>query len=368
MQDRDDVMSTVISGSNDRAEVRSTEELVAQVVELSEGIRRGVIDAVDRMSEINRSIHLLSMNARTEAARVGSAGAGFAVVAEELTRLSAGMKLAATSVVGDSRTRGAELQAVLQELNQDVVSKRLCDLAYNAIDVVDRNLYERSCDVRCWAAEPSVVAALRDPSPDNLQYAGRRLGQILDSYTVYSDLVIADAAGRVIVNGRPKRFRSVGVSVGRAQWFRSALATTRGSEFGFQSMHDSELVNGQSTLAYSCAVRESDGREPLGVLGILFNWRALGQTVVEQIPLSASEWARSRACLVDDDGRVLADAGFGAGGRQLEFPERKALFLEARGSVKTYVGGQPVVVCHAASPGFETYRTGWHALLLRSEA
>ena len=88
------------------------------------------------------------------------------MVAEELTRLSAGMKLAATSVVGDSRTRGAELQAVLQELNQDVVSKRLCDLAYNAIDVVDRNLYERSCDVRCWAAEPPVVAALRDSGAD----------------------------------------------------------------------------------------------------------------------------------------------------------------------------------------------------------
>jgi hypothetical protein len=29
------------------------------------------------------------------------------------------------------------------------------------------------------------------------------------------------------------------------------------------------------------------------------------------------------------------------------------------------VGGREVMACHAASQGFETYRTGWHALLLR---
>ena len=56
-----------------------------------------------------------------------------------------------------------------------------------------------------------------------------------------------------------------------------------------------------------------------------------------------------------------------SGAQTLEFPERAALFRGKRCVVETQIAGQPLLVCHAASPGFETYRTGWHALLLRSD-
>jgi hypothetical protein len=347
----------------------STEELISRVIALSQTMRTHVIGAVDRMQDINRGIHLLSMNARIEAARAGAAGAGFGVVGQELTRLSSNMKEAAVNMVRESQSMGGDLDVVLRLLNEDVVAKRLCDLAYNTIDIVDRNLYERSCDVRWWATEPAVARCLKEVTPESQRYASRRLGQILDSYTVYADLVVADVQGRVLANGRPNRYRSVGVQVGDSEWFRSAMATRSGSEFGFQSMHDSALVDRQSALAYSCAVRDPDSPfgKPLGVLGILFKWQALGQTVVEQIPLSDAERSRTRACLVDERGRILADSLRQPGAQSLEFPERNALFRETRGVVSTVVEGRPVMVCHAASPGFETYRTGWHALLLRDE-
>nr|PZN69677.1 MAG: chemotaxis protein [Pseudomonadota bacterium] len=332
-------------------------------------MRAHVIGAVDRMQDINRGIHLLSMNARIEAARAGAAGAGFGVVGQELTRLSDNMREAATSLIRESQARGADLDAVLGLLNDDVVTSRLCDLAHGAIDIVDRNLYERSCDVRWWATEPAVARALTDGSPEALRHASQRLGQILASYTVYADLVIADTRGQVICNGRPSRYHSVGAQVERTEWFRSAMATRTGREFGFQSVHGSDLVGEQSVLVYSCAVRDPDAphRPPLGVLGILFKWPALGQTVVEQLPLSEAERARTRACIVDADGRILADTG-NERSQVLDFPERQALFRGRRGVVSTRVGGRPVIVCHAASPGYETYRTGWHALLLREAA
>lgn len=363
-------MSAVVVFANDKeSSSLSTEELISRVVALSHTMRAHVVGAVDRMQDINRGIHLLSMNARIEAARAGAAGAGFGVVGQELTRLSSNMRDAAVGMVRESQSMGADLDAVLRLLNEDVVARRLCDLAYNAIDIVDRNLYERSCDVRWWATEPAVARCLKEGTPESLRYASQRLGQILDSYTVYADLVIADPHGRVLTNGRPNRYRSSGAQVGDTEWFRTALATRSGSEFGFQSMHESSLVDRQSTLAYSCAVRDPDSSfgKPLGVLGILFKWRALGQTVIEQIPLSDAERSRTRAVLVDERGRILADSSPIRGVQTLDFPERNSLFREARGVVSTLVAGRPVMVCHAASPGFETYRTGWHALLLRDE-
>jgi len=360
-------MSAVVVNSNASIPATSTEDLIGAVGRLSREMRAHVVDAVDRMSEINRSVHLLSMNARVEAARAGASGAGFAVVAQELTHLSAGMKEAAASVVHNSRQKGVELDAVLDLLNEDVVARRLCDLAYNAIDIVDRNLYERSCDVRWWATEPAVVECLKDPAPRNIAFASKRLGQVLDSYTVYADLVIADAQGRIVANGRPAQFRSVGENVATSEWFTSAMAKRRSSEYGFESMHDSKLVNKRSVLVYSCAVRDPDSRvlPTLGVLGIIFNWKALGQTAVEQIPLSAAERSRTRAVLLDQQGRILADTMPELAATTLEFPERLSLFHGKRGVVATQVDGRSVLVCHAASPGFETYRTGWHALLLR---
>ncbi len=87
--------------------------------------------------------------------------------------------------------------------------------------------------------------------------------------------------------------------------------------------------------------------------------------MVEQIPLADAERSRTRACLVDERGRILADTMPQLAAITLDFPERAAMFRGKRGVVATQVGGRSVLVCHAASPGFETYRTGWHALLLR---
>jgi hypothetical protein len=135
-------------------------------------------------------------------------------------------------------------------------------------------------------------------------------------------------------------------------------------------MHESELVDRQSILAYSCAVRDPDAPHgpARGVLGILFKWQALGQTVVEHIPLSEAERSHTRAVLVDANGRILADTRPAANAQVLDFPERNALFRGRRGVVTTRLGGRQVMVCHAASPGYETYRTGWHALLVRGQS
>ncbi len=51
--------------------------------------------------------------------------------------------------------------------------ERLVDLALNAIEIIDRNLYERSCDVRWWAPTPpssnapSRLMRIRRPTPES---------------------------------------------------------------------------------------------------------------------------------------------------------------------------------------------------------
>jgi len=350
-----------------RAQV-SPEEHIRSVIGLSKRMLADVVHALERIHGINRTIHILSMNARVEAARAGDAGRGFAVVAQELTRLSSATDQTARDVETTSRATGEELNSIAARLANEVVDNRLCDLALGSIDIIDRNLYERSCDVRWWATDSAVVDCAREPLPERVAHAAQRLGQILDSYTVYLDLLVVGLDGRVLANGRPGAWpRTVGADVSRSTWFTTALQTRDGTEFGFESVHASTLVGGERVLVYSCTVREGGdvkGR-PLGVLGIVFRWDALGQEILRRTPLPPEEWRTTRAAIVDANGIVLADSDEHRIGSRLDFDGRDALFAQARGAVTVRLESRTTRVCHARAPGFETYSTGWHSVILR---
>lgn len=341
---------------------------VQTVIDLSHRMLSDVVEALDRIKQINQTIHVLSMNARVEAARAGDSGRGFAVVAQELTRLSTATDLTARDVESASKATGAQLDSVAKALAFDVTDNRFCDLAANAIDLIDRNLYERTCDVRWWATDSSAVDCLSNPCSATTSHAATRLGQILDSYTVYSDLLLCDLNGTVIANGRALNYRqSVGSQVSQTGWFQAAIRTRNGGEFGFESVHRCALVGQERSLVYSCVVREGgrvNGR-PLGVLGIVFRWDSLGQQVIHSLPLTPAERDSSRICIVDNTGRVLADSDPARIGTVLDFSGRDKLFASERGVHAVRVNGIPMRICHARSAGFETYATGWHSLVLR---
>src|SRR5690606_21625282 len=98
----------------------------------------------------------------------------------------------------------------------------------------------------------------------------------------------------------------------------------------------------------------------------VFRWDALAQTVVQRTPLSQQEWTRSRACIVDGQGRVLADSAGRILQEVIDFPARDELLRQPLAARVVEFQGRPHCVAHAASPGYETYRSGWHSLILQA--
>jgi hypothetical protein len=343
----------------------ATPEHIAQ---LTQQLSTLLNDTVEHIAGLNREARILALNAEIESARAGDAGVAFGVVAKAMSHLSEKTGDSAKELARGSRGLIREMQQVTEVLQTKMRGERLSDLALTNIDLVDRNLYERSCDVRWWATDGSVVAALAAPTEENRRFASQRLGVILNAYTVYFDLVLCDLTGKVIANGRPAQHAVTGMMQDQALWFQAAMKTRSGDEFGFQSVHHSPLVNHQRSLVYSCGVRaggESHGGL-LGVLGIVFNWDALGQTILDRMPLTAHEKQRAIAGFVDSDGNVLAD--FPAGSLRDTFDT--ALFHGLRQGQKGYgvhhFCGREYCAGFAISPGFETYATGWSSLVMVS--
>ncbi|MGQ9365438.1 methyl-accepting chemotaxis protein [Azospirillum sp. ST 5-10] len=334
-----------------------------QLFDLSREVLDVASKKVSLIEDITRRTKMLAMNALIEAARAGEAGRGFAVVANEVSEISKQVNAVTRELRAEIVSRVDHLTTAGSQMVQDMRGKRLADLALNMIEIIDRNLYERSCDVRWWATDSAVVDCLTTPSAEGRRHASYRLGVILESYTVYLDLWVVDLKGEVVANGRPDRYPSaVGTRVIDEAWFRQALATRSGGEFTVGDVARNRVLDNNTVATYATAIRR-DGRadgEPLGVLGIFFDWEPQASAVAQGVRLEDEERAHSRCMLIDARHRVIASSD-GRGILTESFPLRTT--GQSRGH---YTDENGRFVGFSLTPGYETYEgLGWYGVIVQ---
>jgi hypothetical protein len=334
-----------------------------RVVELARTVSTIANEKVEGIQRINAHAHLLALNAQIEAARAGAAGAGFGVVAKEVKSIATAIRQLTSDLTDQLQPRLGELDTLGRSLVASVRGTRLSDLALNLIEIVDRNLYERSCDVRWWATDSALVQVCREPTSASVEHASKRLGIILDNYTVYCELVVCDLDGRVLAHARPQQFPQLDRAVmSRHTWFRDALRTRDGTEFAVADIARSAELGDRSVATYAAAIRaggETSGK-PIGVLGVMFDWETQAQVVVDGVRLSPEERSYTRALIVDSNFQVLAAS------------DRRGVLSETL-SIET--GGNKIghsqseggsVMGFARTPGYETYKgLGWYGVLVQ---
>jgi hypothetical protein len=336
-----------------------------RVIDLSKKVGRIADQKIAMINKVTAETRILALNAMIEASRAGEAGRGFSIVAQEVKHVSERITDISSQLSSELAGSITELTALGDQMVRQMRGERLSDLALNMIEIIDRNLYERSCDVRWWATDAAVVAALGEGDAA-AAHAARRLGVILNSYTVYLDLWIADAQGRVVANGRPDRYgRVIGADVSRERWFVEAMATRTGDDYAACDVATEPRLDGAQVATYSAAIREggeANGRI-LGALGIHFDWNPQAAAVVNGVRLGAEEKARTRCLLVDAGGRIIAASD----GRDL-LSGTFALQGNGRGCGH-YTDSAGCQVGFALTPGYETYKgLGWYGVIVQTPA
>jgi hypothetical protein len=337
-----------------------------EIVELAHRVKKLATNKISDINDINRETTFLALNALIEAARAGDAGKGFAVVANQVKHVSTRISDITTVLnkeLAGSLSKLTELADGMIERLRLHEGQRCTDLALNMIDIIDRNLYERSCDVRWWATDSAVVDCLANRNAAAQEYASRRLSVILDSYTVYLDLWIVDAGGTVVANGRPGTYPVIGKNIASARWFMDAMKTASGSDFVAADVEALPQLGGAHVATYATAIRERgavDG-QPVGALIIFFDWTPQASAVVRGVRLSDDEWARSRCMIVDSTFRIIASSD--AKGI-LNEPFRLTTEGKPRGSYRVSDGR---TVSFALTPGYESYRgLGWYGVVIQA--
>jgi hypothetical protein len=333
-----------------------------RIIELSDRLSRVAGEKIGEIAAVNRMAKMLAINAMVVAARAGEAGRSFGIVADEFKRISTEIDHVASALEHEVKADLNELSEIGGAILGQLRGARLADLALNAIEIIDRNLYERTCDVRWWATDSAIVACAQEGKGEAARFASQRLKVILDAYTVYLDLWICDLHGRVLATGRPGKYpAAANASVSGMDWFTAALRTKSGDDFTAADIRRMDALGGAPVATYAAAIREggrADGRV-IGVLGIHFDWSTQAQVVVENVRLTSEEKACTRVLILDQTLRVLASSD----GRGIL--EETVKLKRPSGDMGSYADGD-VTVGYALTPGYETYKgMGWYGCIIQ---
>jgi hypothetical protein len=309
-------------------------------------------------ARITSEINILSLNATIEAARAGDAGRGFAVVATEVKNLAAQAADASKSL--------SSIREETSELNRRFMDKehtRLSEMAQTLVQLIVRNLYERTADVRWWAMDEALVNGLELLDGVALQHAVERLGLINRFYSVYLNLVLAGIDGKIMACSHPEKFhRIIGTDITRVSWFRKATATTNGDQYVVDDICHDPLHGDKLVAVYAAAVRK-EGKtngKIIGVLGVVFDWEEQSSTIVQKEPaISEASWKRTRVMLLDNRLRVIAASDHQ--GVLMPFT------LQHQGRQRGhYVNDKHEVIAYAKTLGYQEYDgLGWYAVIVQ---
>jgi chemotaxis signal transduction protein len=161
-------------------------------------------------------------------------------------------------------------------LHQTVVSSILQDSRFRAalaIDIMDRNLYERANDCRWWALAPVFRSLLADAAPReaDVQRAAETLAHINSLYTVYDNLVLFDRGGQVVAVSNPRYNECVGQALDGG-WVGKCLALGDSQSYAVSAFAPTPLYAGRHTYVYAAGVlHPTQQRQAVGGIGIVFD-------------------------------------------------------------------------------------------------
>lgn len=165
-------------------------------------------------------------------------------------------------IAGTGRKTKDQFERASAELLTTVASGLLGEarfLADLAVDVLDRNLYERANDCRWWATSP--VLATMDAAA-----ARKTLAHINGLYTVYANVLLFDAHGVVIAASRDTQAEGRQLT---QPWVAECLRLRDPMRYAVSPFEPSDLYDGVGTYVYAAPVLA--GGQAVGGVALVFD-------------------------------------------------------------------------------------------------
>jgi chemotaxis signal transduction protein len=230
--------------------------------------------------------------------------------------------------IGNAGRRTQEtFEHSMGDLQRTVVSAILDDarqLASLAVDILDRNLYERANDCRWWALNASLIAHVEHGEPAREQTSAI-LQHINSLYTVYHDIVLFDANRRICAVSNPTHAKRISETI-TEKWAQATLSLRGSQDFAVSAFEPSSIYRNEHAFIFGAAVRNDAGRT-VGGIGIVFDTKPqLAAMLSDALPRNQDREILPGCfgVFVDRDMRVVATSANHTIGAKIDLPANLA--------------------------------------------
>lgn len=180
--------------------------------------------------------------------------------------------------ISETGVRSNELfSQSINELYETVLASKLKDSEFVSkllVDILDRNLYERSNDCRWWALTPELKTILATENFDtaSLNKISRILEYINKLYTVYTRVFVYDKSGTILCSTgeHAEEASVVGQKVDQSILDKVSLLHNE-QEYAVTAFENTSLYDDAPTYVYHAAIRAPSGHGIVGGIGIVFD-------------------------------------------------------------------------------------------------
>jgi chemotaxis signal transduction protein len=173
-----------------------------------------------------------------------------------------------------------------------------------AMDLMDRNLYERANDCRWWAQNPTLNHALLNTDDDLIMEQARQcLQHIHGLYTVYTNILLIDRTGRVVCDSAS--IVESGTLV-ESSWVSEAMQLKSPARYCVSPFEKTTLYQDRPTYIYAAALFDN-GHKPahaIGAIALVFDSEPQFEAILNESMGDSKHQALG--FIVDENHRVIS--------------------------------------------------------------
>ena len=326
----------------------------ATIIDQSDSFPQELREIRKASLDINADLGLLVLNGQIASARKNAAE--FMPVLEAIKQVGTDIAHMFTSSVNS-----------LQEVT--VLSSHLNNagfLASLAVDIMDRNLYERANDCRWWALTSAFRRNLAktDISELDKHQLSAILGYINNLYTVYTNLYLYDSHGEIIAVSNPQETHIVGSKVEDSSGFRDALREANSQSYSVSNFVSTPFYSDRPTYIYNAAITDlKETNKVIGGIGIVFDSEPQFSAMLTEILPKNADGSPIKNCFAaftDRKGIILSTVNNAKHAIGEKLPIDEAYLKLSNGQTSStlikYSGGNYVLGV-AVSKGYREYKT-----------
>ncbi|MET0660178.1 MAG: chemotaxis protein CheW, partial [Steroidobacteraceae bacterium] len=225
-------------------------------------------------------------------------------------------------------------------------------LASLAVDILDRNFYERANDCRWWALNATLIEHLErnESAVDRVTEVLRHINSL---YTVYHSIVLFDTQRRIVAVSNLAQGALVGKTCDES-WASETLQLRDSQAFCASPFARSALYDNEFTFVFGAALRTAQGRT-VGGIGIVFDSTPQLRAMLKDSLPRNEGGAASVGIFIDADRRVLAATDLYQPGDTIDLPREQLQTQKGAAACVIEHGGMHYAAAACMTPGYREY-------------